>query len=121
MVCPFLVRLNLSPPAICRSALVRLHCSCLRAWPPGAVRGGCKILGRVRLVGFRIVRIIGGVLARGGIPGTGLRHLRASGGHFRTAFNMLRSVGHCLNLLLASLSCSASLPNGAGRGLSNRQ
>ena len=117
MVCPFLVRLNLSPPAICRSVLVRLRCSCLRTWPPGAVRGGCKILGRVRLVGFRIVRIIGGVLARGGIPGAGLRHLRASGGHFRVVFHTLRRGRHGLSLMLSSLSGSASWPNGAGRGL----
>jgi hypothetical protein len=75
----------------------------LRTGPPGAVRGGSKTLGRVRLVRFRIVRIIGGVLPGGGIPGAGLSHLRASGGHSRTAFHTLRRGGHCLSLLLASL------------------
>lgn len=86
-----------------RSVPVWLRCSCFRTGPPGAVRRGSNALGRVRLVWFRIVRIIGGVLPGGGIPGAGLRHLRVSGRHSRTAFHSLRRGGHGLSLLLASL------------------
>ena len=107
---------------------------CLRRLTPGAVCGRCAARCRVGLVRFGIIRVAGGVLCAGRIPGARLHGLCACGRHggagFQVAFHSLRGGGQGLRRLRRCiLSCArcaatlhaATLAGRAGRGLPHGQ